>query len=342
MSKTVHFPQNVASDYLDILNNHQCPYTQDVDDSYIGELLLSSGEQRIRLLMWIFGEIHPVADKVFHSQELMISRSTDLGVDKRIQMLTSICASIGLCRTTDMDLVRGETANKKQIWFWNKIFRLLQFSSCNALNDACEEDKTLMQKMLDVDFSNTIDLLPHDLKQQMKKEHHMAKQLTRRSFREIEEDLKKFSEKLEVQCQKIEGNFKYLDTEEDSLDYTISRSLLLNLNDLDQMMTTFDQVFVNSLETFCDRKVDSFGKLGKTVEIVNRQLNYVLDVLKSLHDIKCCNEFIVECRNNIPGTNKKVLGVSSIFSVFWSDTISTLEESNYAKSEQKHFGTDTN
>lgn len=77
---------SLATYFLETLSSLGCPYVQDIEESYIGEILLTAGEQRIRLLMWIFGEIHTDVYKIVNSGQVLMSSVMDIGVDKRVQV----------------------------------------------------------------------------------------------------------------------------------------------------------------------------------------------------------------------------------------------------------------
>ncbi|XP_039267035.2 HAUS augmin-like complex subunit 7 [Styela clava] len=331
MNQSLVLPDNKATQFLDILNSLGCPYTQDVEASYMSELLLSQGEHRIHLLLWIFGGIHPNVEKIVGAQDIIMRQQSDLGVDKRIQLLTSLASFFGLCRPEDLDLIRGRATLNKQVSFWNKLFDITR-PCTKGTHEADNEIMDILtnpnQNMIVQSTSKQLDLLPHNLKKEMSMVLTTQKK-SKPGFQEIEKHFEKVQENLEHYENKLSGllkDVKYTNPDDKTAQSSIACTLSLTLNDLDQMLTTFEQVFANNYLPYCNKHKEQFGNLGSVVQIVNKQLIYVVQTFENLQSIQQSIDATVECFKNWPKMKEKVAGFTSTIESFLYDSLQCLDK----------------
>ncbi|XP_071510309.1 HAUS augmin-like complex subunit 7 [Diadema antillarum] len=111
-----------------------CPFVDGVDESWIAELLYQPGEARIRLLQWLLSRYDSKLAEMFDSQYW----TSESKMDARLQVITEVCAYLGICRPGDIDLVRGvSTSHSSQAAFWDKLLDIVYIS------DMCDESRAL-------------------------------------------------------------------------------------------------------------------------------------------------------------------------------------------------------
>ncbi|XP_013410203.1 uncharacterized protein LOC106173581 [Lingula anatina] len=111
----------VARSFKAKLDQLGCPFTEDVDVSWILELIFKPGEPRIRLLQWLFSKFDSKLNDMLDPQ----LAATDTKIDSRIQRLLFIANTLGLCRYDDVDLIRGVASQAKQISFMDQLLDLV-------------------------------------------------------------------------------------------------------------------------------------------------------------------------------------------------------------------------
>ncbi|XP_062511486.1 HAUS augmin-like complex subunit 7 isoform X1 [Corticium candelabrum] len=135
----------LAASFMHRLQELACPYVDNVDDSWITELLFKPGEPRLRLLQWLLARFDS------HLEELVVTQATrpENMTDSRVQrthdlllshhallqaMLTSrfcligltlVASLLGLCRANDYDLIRGVSSDSKQTAFMDALLDLV-------------------------------------------------------------------------------------------------------------------------------------------------------------------------------------------------------------------------
>lgn len=258
-------------------------------------------------------------------------------------MLTSLGASFGICKPTDLDLVRGQTSCKKQVAFWKKILSCVCYSGKPDLKEAYKEDKELIHDVTEVRhtllsevFKDKLEILPPDLQREAVKP--LFKKVTMSNFLEIKEDIEIFSENLGIQHEKLtnlEKNMKYIEKNDSVACENISRSLTLTLSDLDQMMTAFEQVYLNNFHIYCNKSSEEFGDLGPTIKIVNKQLKFIIDFFENLGNIHDYHQTIVSCTRELPRTKDKFSKMFSLLSNFSANSLHALEKFSETMSAQK-------
>ena len=107
-----------------VLEKLCCPYIEDGDVQYQAELLLHPGETRVKILRWLVTLYDPVFSELLDSNSyLTLIRNWF----KAPEVIISIDI-MGVCKTDDLDLVRGSASQKKQIHFWKILINMTYIS----------------------------------------------------------------------------------------------------------------------------------------------------------------------------------------------------------------------
>lgn len=328
---------NIFSEVHQILEDCGCPYTADIDSAYLGDLLMEPGDHRLRILMWILSQIDTSAERVIGSLDKRSTTLTGTTIDKRVQVLTSLASTIGLCRAVDLDLIRGKAQASSQFTFWRMITRILKFSNkdprgsfindCLILNKVNAID-SCVPKQVDTVLTN---LLPPNLDEEMGRTQLMRKSTN--MIDHIRSELEELSKRLAADTSRLDilkGDSMYTTADDEVAAKSVARKLDLTFADLDQMITTFEQVFINSYLPYCDKEKEEFGNVGPLFEIVAKQFSYVIEVLDDLLTVTKSHGIIDRC--------SKDLGSAGLFASkpFLSEATKRLESLSGVLEKQKY------
>ncbi|CAK8671813.1 HAUS augmin-like complex subunit 7 [Clavelina lepadiformis] len=298
-----------ATNFLNMFETLQCPYVQDIELSYLSELLLTPSRHRTRILCWLFSSIDPDLENMIDSCNVnqggfMSSHE----IDSKIQLLTGIASDLCLCIQDDFDLIRGKATARKQIAFWGNLLSVAANISDHNKEQLYEHDNeicTFSKAVLRTcDISTVLSLSLQLLSCSVQREISVTLKTikTSKSISVIAtEDVVNTISKLESQLSRQKDNitkllkeYSYKDFAADETSKTdkLNRSLRVVLNDLCQLQTTFLQTHENFFQPYCDKTPVTFNKFGQTLHKVNCQLKSYLQLIDTLKNIKETNEEI--------------------------------------------------
>lgn len=301
----------VLTELFKTLEEKGCPYTLDIDDKYFSELAMEPSEHRLQILLWIFSQVHESNEEIINNVHGQKTGSSDPTIDKRVQVLTSLASTVGLCRPVDVDLVRGEASPKRHIAFWRGVTDILKFSRHTELDEIFDNDCHLLDKILAVEtdllrqtFSSAVELLPPNMIEEMKTVSPKKMKLMQK-VEMIKSELLELSKQLEVERTHLKKSLKdsmYTDEPDEIVIKSVCCKMELTLADLDQMITTFDQVFINSYLPYCDKKEEDLGELGPLFQIVSKQFSYVIQTFDNLETFMKSNEKLCKYSSIVSST----------------------------------------
>ncbi|CAB3987222.1 Hypothetical predicted protein, partial [Paramuricea clavata] len=198
-----------------------CPHVENVDESWMSELLFKSGEPRLRLIQWLLTRFgHPQLEELLESHQAVLSNLTDSRVGKLL-----FCANLlGLCHDDDVDLITGVSSKSKQLQFFEDVIDMLMVvdnlshtyrtavpatppadrmlrpkTFGEAVFDACEYiDLLCRQEDLGELFKEKIHLFPPDIEKEFGTKDHENK---RSQIPEIT-DLASLAHQIEMELKK--------------------------------------------------------------------------------------------------------------------------------------------
>ncbi|XP_077988395.1 HAUS augmin-like complex subunit 7 [Glandiceps talaboti] len=302
----------IARTFKDRLQALECPLTEDVDESWIVQLIFAAGEPRIRLLQWLFSRYDVRLADLLDAQFM----PSDTKMDSRLQRLLYISSVLGLCRPDDIDLVRGSASKAKQISFMDQLLDLVctvdatedpskrAMSSPGLIDESlslCEQvdhDYSLVDGIArgeDVStlFSSGLDLLPLDLMKQMKvslKERGIpdTEGVPLPDFQSLLQALNEVTSQLErstSHLEELKHNYAYPEYEEQWSE-RVSKTMQLALSELSQMVTGFTFTFENEIRQWCNRAPPALTDVGKAFKRVYILLQHFTEMLQNLSSVK--------------------------------------------------------
>nr|CAB3260725.1 uncharacterized protein LOC100175780 [Phallusia mammillata] len=304
-------PHDTAVEFLNCFEMIGCPYTADIDPTYLSELLLHPSPYRMRLLTWVFSSIDPEFEKQIESYSQKHGNySANLQVEGMVPLLTSLASLLFLCSSDDFELTKGTASSPKQIVFWENLLVIAKSSDKACSNMGLPEPNVIhstMEKLLKTcnvssAFAEPTVLLPPAII----KEVHMSQKLLPQSktMRVSPEDisshlmeLKKEFAGYEEKLSQLESEFpnSAIKSDDPSRLNKLTCSLNLMVGDLDQLETTFNETFDNNMRPFCTRTAPTFGHLGPTIQSTDRQLSNYIKMVENLKQIKKFHDNVSTC-----------------------------------------------
>ncbi|XP_046857250.1 uncharacterized protein LOC124450650 [Xenia sp. Carnegie-2017] len=283
-----------------------CPYVENVDESWMSELLFKPGEPRLRLIQWLLSKFDPQLEELLDSHHAVLSNLSDSRVSKLL-----FCANLlALCRDDDVDLITGKSSKSKQLALYEHLIDLLfivedlSHPSVNArlksegsysqpvktleiiASDACAYlDAVCQTETLDEIFKSKIHLFPPDIE---KKLVSMTADETDRLIHipeineltaqanVIEGELNKQSEILnDLQTKCVIGD------DAESLS-NVSRTLSLTMSTLSQTLETFYHCYETEIKQWSIREKPHLSELGIVFKRIFILLDKLLQILSKL------------------------------------------------------------
>ncbi|XP_033114702.1 HAUS augmin-like complex subunit 7 [Anneissia japonica] len=294
------------------LESLDCPYIEEVDDSWISELLFQPGEPRIRLLQWVLARLDPKLQELMENQY----GPSDTKMDSRLQRILLVTSSLGLCRVDDIDLIRGATSSARQNAFWDQLLDIVCISDASEdhrkqelaspgiisetlpLEEQLHNDNKLMDSISKMDnlsamFDAKLKLLPPDL---MRLIDSSAKA---DGFAAGERPLPPDLQKLQAvaaqlamdlsaansQLLLLTQNYNY-PKHDDQVMSTVSEIMKLILSELAQLITSFSYSFENEMRQWCNKTPPKLTQLGPTFKAVHSSLQQFSMILQGLATVR--------------------------------------------------------
>ena len=342
------------------LNALECPFTVDVEDSWISELIFKPGEQRIRLLQWLFSKfdsrLSDILDPRFASFESKM--------DSRIQRLLFVASSLGFCKYDDVDLIRGvNTKPHRQTMFIEQIIDAVSIMDCaedpghkifsspgmvsNETNldqqtvlDCNYLDTLLRQDKMNSMFNSRVALLPPDIQRNVDVSGNLQGNVKDKTQKTDIHALKDVSEKIaqDLQRQKeilqdLVETHSFQETDESKMEM-ISKTMSLVLSELHQLVTSFSYCYENEMYHWCNKTAPDLSQLGPTFKRVHTLLQQFVNLLDGFKSIRSSYTNLTRDAEkrvkHIMSKNKQVTGLSQASEsalLSFQDCVGVLDES---------------
>ncbi|EDV25208.1 HAUS augmin-like complex subunit 7 [Trichoplax sp. H2] len=282
-----------GSTWVQRLESLDCPYVEDVDESWVTELIFKPGEARIRLLQWLFARLEPSIEEILDNQTIQASGRGD----SRLQTLLFIASSLGLCATHDIELIKGTCPASKQKIFMNTLIDVVcaidqsqkmgsghlekKFTSnCLLMDKICHQEN--LQQV----FLTNINLFPYDLTNITRGSESAS--VTEKDYKDLLDSASSIADQLvERQNQLADLKSSYSPCEYDMNKIRpILRRLKLTLSTLAQIMAGFSHCYETEIKTWCQKPSPRLSALGLVVKRVDSLLAHFSQTLQGIATIK--------------------------------------------------------
>ncbi|XP_002734645.1 HAUS augmin-like complex subunit 7 [Saccoglossus kowalevskii] len=312
----------ISQSFRSRLEEVNCPFVEDVDDSWIMEHIFTPGEQRIRLLQWLFSRFDPHLTELFDSQCI----PSDTKIDSRLQRLLYVSSILGLCNPNDVELVRGNTSKSKQIDFIDQLIDMVYISETSEdvskramsspglidesvslpeqVNHDCNLLETIVrQENMNALFSVKTSLLPPDLTKNMRTS---MKELGYGPDQRYElpqtYKLECLSEELAKQLIRSTAHLKELHAcpeYDESVVKKVIKTTELVSSELAQLVTGFTFTFENEMRPWCGRSPPILSDIGVSFKRVYTLLQNFMQTLQSFSMIKTSVNSILKSQKDV-------------------------------------------
>ncbi|XP_070559483.1 HAUS augmin-like complex subunit 7 [Ptychodera flava] len=310
-SRSERFNQ-ISRSFKDRLQALECPLTEEVDESWIVQLIFTPGEPRIKLLQWLFSRFDTKLADLLDAQYI----PTDTRMDARLQRLLYISSVLGLCGPDDIDLIRGASTKSKQIAYMDQLLDLVCIVDASedpakramsspglideslSLREQVEHDYQLIDciaREQDINslFSDELTLLPPDLMKQMQKSLKeqgitSQQQYSPPDYQNLLEVLSEVAKQLiksTTHLEELKHNYAYPEYEE-QLSERVCKTMQLVLSELAQLVTGFTFTFENEIRQWCNRAPPVLTDIGAAFKTVYTLLQKFTDILQSFSSVK--------------------------------------------------------
>jgi HAUS augmin-like complex subunit 7 len=318
----------LARSFVRRLEDLACPYVDNVDDTWIKELLFKPGEPRLRLLQWLFARFDSHIEELVQTQA---SRPEHL-TDSRIQRLTFVASTLGLCRPEDYDLIRGVSSEAKQAAFMDALLDLVclsqeaEYATPNShlsleptsgftrLAEQMDRDRRLLNGLANQEnvteiWASSCQLFPPDLMrlchqqfdQTMAQSGIPPQEMSRRRMRppdsgKLDALVSELSKQAASQQEILEQlkQTTSLPGSNKQVTEKVLRALAVSLSTLGQLVSSFCQCYETELQSWTNKSLPHFSGLGPICKRVSCLHQQLIGLLESLSKTKASYESICE------------------------------------------------
>ncbi|KAK0050264.1 HAUS augmin-like complex subunit 7, partial [Biomphalaria pfeifferi] len=273
-----------------------CPYTDEIDEAAVLNLLTNPGEIRLKILHWLFCRYDS------ELAEFLEPGSYSLGArnDSRLQRLLSAAHALCLCGSNDVELIKGTAPYNDQIEFVNRFLDLLCFkekgySLDSTLYTRPDMYNSQLNMLITQDgfltmFDSCTNLLPRDI--HMEVDNLKMKQRKTNKTQTLQ-DLLTLSETLSLDIQTSQQKLSALQKEmtlegEDKDQEVLMMSHMLStiLKELWQLSDGFKQCYMSNIKQWCNKSPPELSQLGDTIQTVHGCLCNFKRLLSNMNEIR--------------------------------------------------------
>jgi len=99
-----------------MLQEVDCPFLEEDDDSWKISMF-EPCEARIRLLSWLLTKFESSFGEILAKQVPSVNNR----IESRVQRMLFLCNLMGLCRSNDLEVIKGTSSKRRQIKFWENL-----------------------------------------------------------------------------------------------------------------------------------------------------------------------------------------------------------------------------
>lgn len=296
----------LSRNFKERLDQLSCPYTENVGEEWILELIFSPGEPRIQLLQWLFSRFDSKLNELLDPQ----FAPPGTRMDSRIQRLLFIASNLGLCYPEEADLIRGVVQGSRQIAFLDTLLDLvciadtadspnswtdarsgISSSSYRSMGDQFTADCAFIETLLTHQhikdtFKSEVRLLPPDINKQIELNRQEKKDLDKEStsLTHLVEDANNLATKLQKQIELLKELKKLHQCadKETKLKTTIKQMMRLVLSEFDQLITSFSCCYDSDMRQWCTKSPPHLNEVGPCFKRVHTALQQFLVMISGI------------------------------------------------------------
>ncbi|XP_064633205.1 HAUS augmin-like complex subunit 7 isoform X2 [Lineus longissimus] len=327
--------------------------------------MFKPGEQRMRLLQWLFARIDSRLNNMIEAQY-----SSHEGIsESRIKRILVVASTLGLCHKDDIDLIRGVASVSKQTVFMDRLLdtvcimdsaadphtKAMQdprvVSDSMSLNEQFIKDCQFIDSLAEKEdvtslFPAKSNLYPPDLVRMIEKQWKENgykpgdKNLPLPDIKQLVKDANSVSQDLERMIEildQLKKKFPY-PTVDPQMDEKMGRTLKLLLSELSQLVTGFSYCFENEMHHWCNKSAPQLSQLGPAFKRVCGLLQIFTSVLQSLSTVRggyvaMCGKTRDALKNMPTEKSNNLANISQATCDTFQDVINILDETIIRGSE---------
>lgn len=305
--------KKLARSFKERLDQLSCPYTENVEEGWILELLFTPGEPRIRLLQWLFSKFDSKLNDLLDPQHA----PADTKMDSRIQRLLFVSSNLGLCNPDEADLIRGISQGPRQTAFMDTLLDMVCIvdnadspnswsvhrpgispSNYKNLGDQfstdCDFVDTLASRQpIQNTFKAEVKLLPPDIVKQLemnKQDRRLMEKENARipSLSQLAEDANHLSKTLQKQTEVLKEIKKMHQCPDKDfrMKATVKQTVKLVLSEFDQLITSFSCCYDNDMRHWCAKTPPQLSQIGPCFKRVHSSLQKFLLMTSGIQTTK--------------------------------------------------------
>ncbi|KAM6982452.1 HAUS augmin-like complex subunit 7 [Tautogolabrus adspersus] len=267
-------------------------YLQEADSML--QLLCSPSQHRTDILAWICSSINPN----FGNSKARSVRSKDPeGLTKDLVLLGH---ELMLCKTDDLDLIRGDASPRRQLQFLEQLLTLVPGCTKSAgqrtdaemlLNELyAAENLPLLAQMLEPSFNPW----PAHIKALRKNAKSSSKPSTEEAA-----DVAALLQQTQDALQQLQSECDFLSHGAQSPGILSPSSLRVAACDLQQLMSTFSHVYESDLRSYCSRDPPTFSTETDVFQRVHRLLLAFITELDLIKEVSAASASVREEVNQL-------------------------------------------
>ncbi|BFZ09070.1 hypothetical protein BsWGS_12109 [Bradybaena similaris] len=291
-SKKLDFAASVKQ-RLDFL---EYPGTEDLDEAYVAELVLTPGEGRLKILEWLFSRYDEKLEELLSVSHL----SFGTRADSRLQKLLTAACAMCLCQSDDIDLIKGEGSLSRQVTFIDRLLDMVCVrEKHNPTDSSIRQDNTYIDTLVGQDgfmtmFDSKVDLLPRDIRAQVENVWIKGGWIRDRpppqpSLQDLVTKSDKLATELSNNNLALEQLQKQLVLPENGqLDELLNLTHMLAtvLKELHQLADGFIHCYENQVSQWCNRTPPELSDLGLMFNRVHICLQKFVQLLENLDKVR--------------------------------------------------------
>ncbi|XP_024915168.1 HAUS augmin-like complex subunit 7 isoform X2 [Cynoglossus semilaevis] len=243
------------------------------------QLLCSPSQLRTDILTWICSSINPN----FSTSKLTSVKNKD--EDELNKEIALVGQELMLCRSSDLDLIRGNASPKQQLQFLEQLLTLIPRYK-KAAGHRVDEEMLLNELYAAENLPHLTEMLeptfdpwPAHIKASHKGTKFICKPC------KDDADVGTLLETTQSALEQLQSECEFLKDETQSPGLFSPGSLRLAASDLQQLMATFSHVYETDLREYCSREPPVFSKESDVFQRVHQLLLACNTELEMLNEV---------------------------------------------------------
>jgi len=306
-----------------MLQEVDCPFLEEDDDSWKISMF-EPCEARIRLLLWLLTKFESSFGEILAKQVPSVNNR----IESRVQRMLFLCNLMGLCRSNDLEVIKGTSSKRRQIKFWENLLEhvliseKLQFcrreertslgygsdylprkqsiSVGDRLESCCRFiDNLVRQEDLSDVFSSSLTLFPPDLDKAIRNDNDNGNYRSRApensAMQELVEKLSVDVASAQKEYDHIMKKYKLSQPSQHEVD-GYCKKLSLAITMLNQLVVNFLHCYESELRHWCNRPKAKKSGVGPASRTTLQMMTRFRKLFKEIHVLEAAYDSI---RNNL-------------------------------------------